>query len=131
MESNAAEELASLERLQTSTRHEVVRAPRWVLPLMLVSAALFFLSYSFDIPGWAQVGWLVWVAYVWGVVIVARRHNRARASADLWRGFAVSLGVIAGGFVLAALTTPWVGGIAAGVVGASLGAFSARRAKVR
>ena len=59
--------------------------------MMVVSVPLFFLAYSVHVPGWDRVGWLVWIAYAWGVVILARRRNRARAAgSEMWRGFAVS-----------------------------------------
>lgn len=131
MESNPADELASLTRLQSTTRREVVRSPRWVLPVMIVSVALFFFAYAAPIPGFDRVGWLVWIAYVWGVVIVARRRNRAKAPSELWRVLAVMIALVAGSFLLAALVNDIVGGVAGGLAGIAFGAFSVWRERRR
>jgi hypothetical protein len=131
MESVPADELATLTRLQSTTRREVVRTPRWVLPVIAVSIALFFLAYAVRIPGIDRFGWIIWIAYVWGVVVLARRPNRAKAPGELWRLLAVMIAIFAGGFVLAEIVNNVVGGIVAGTAGIAFGALSARRERRR
>jgi hypothetical protein len=129
MESNAAEELAALERLKVTARRETARSPRWLLPLMVVSGVVLFFAYSVEIPGVAQVGWLVWIVYVWGVVVLARRHNRVRASrGEVLGRLAVTVGLVGGSFLVAAVTTRWAGAVAGGVAGVTLIALARRDA---
>lgn len=127
MESNPAEELASLKSLQSTTRREVERSPRWKLPVVLVSVALFLLAHALPVPGFERFVWLIWIPYVWGIAFLARRGNRAKARREHWVVLAVMVGLITRGLVLAAGTSDVVGGIAGGLAGLGFGLLAVWR----
>lgn len=98
-----------------AARQETLRAPRWIIPLVLVSSVALAV-WSTNTLGFGRLGWVVSLVVAWAWMRVARRHNRAKGStiASL-RRLAVIMGLTGVPLAIEAMTNRSVGWIARGV----------------
>jgi hypothetical protein len=118
-------ELRTLAQLQTATKVESRRMPKWSAPVGAVALVAFLLAARVH-PLPATAGWIAFIV-LW--VVFTRRGVRATPLPALSRTEAVafvSVGVVAL-VVFGTLVSSAAAGLASGAVGAAAGALSAWR----